>query len=231
MNRVRAWALLALAFAPSSSTLNAQAPPEIVALNSVGSDFRPVLQVTPLGPDLLARIKAISWHEGCPVPPGDLRELDVSFWNFGGQPATGTLVVHKDVASDLIAIFGELFQHGFMIERMETVENFGGSDDLSMQANNTSAFNCRDVTGQPGKFSNHSWGRAVDINPLTNPYVKGGQVLPPQGKAFLDRTRAYPGTILPGSFIVRLFERHGWTWGGDWKDVKDYQHFEKPEKR
>jgi len=96
---------------------------------------------------------------------------------------------------------------------------------------NTSAFNCRDTTGRPGVFSNHSWGRAIDINPLTNPYLKGDKVLPPAGKAFLDRTRASPGAILAGSFIVNLFQKRGWTWGGSWKDRQDYQHFEKPDRR
>lgn len=86
------------------------------------------------------------------------------------------------------------------------------------------------MTGQPGRFSNHSWGRAIDINPLTNPYVKGDKVLPPEGRQFLDRTRAYPGAILAGSWVVKLFEEHGWTWGGSWTDRKDYQHFEKPDR-
>jgi hypothetical protein len=99
-----------------------------------------------------------------------------------------------------------------------------------MAANNTSAFNCRDITGTVGRFSNHSWGRAVDINPLTNPYVKGDSVLPPTGRAYLDRTQSHPGSILRGSLIVKEFESRGWTWGGTWTDRKDYQHFEKPAK-
>ena len=210
------------------ANLHAQGPPEILALTTSAGDFQPVFRENAIGPELMARIQATTWHAGCPVPPGDLRQLRLSFWNFGGVPSTGTLIVHKDAAADLIEIFGELFRHGFLIERMEPAENFGGSDERSMEANNTSAFNCRDITGQPGKFSNHSWGRAVDINPRTNPYVKGDQVLPPPGGQFLDRSRAYPGAILAGSFVVRRFEERGWTWGGNWKDRQDYQHFEKP---
>ncbi len=209
-------------------TATAQAPPEIIALTSSAHDFRPVFESRPINSDLLARMKAATWHPGCPVPAGDLRELHISFWNFGGQPATGILIAQKDVTPELLEIFRELFQHGFLIERMQPIENFDGNDDRSMQANNTSAFNCRDVTGAPGKFSNHSWGRAVDINPLINPYLKGDQVLPPAGRQYLDRTRAYPGAILAGGFIVKLFESRGWTWGGSWTDRKDYQHFEKP---
>ena len=214
-----------------STAVVAEEPPEIVALTSTAGYFRPLFESTPVAAELRQRQQGSTWHEGCPVEPRNLRELRVSYWDFGGRPATGALVVHKDVAAEVTVIFRELFQHGFLIERMEPVENFGGSDDRSMEANNTSAFNCRDVTGQPGKFSNHSWGRAIDINPLTNPYVKAQTVLPPQGRAFLDRLRAYPGGILAGSFAVKLFESRGWTWGGSWQDRKDYQHFERPERR
>jgi len=209
----------------------AQEPPEIVALTSAASDFRPLFESGALNSELRQKIASTTWHAGCPVSPDDLRELRVSYWDFGGRPATGSLVVHREAAAELASIFRELFRHGFLIERMEPVEHFGGSDDASMEANNTSAFNCRDVTGQPGEFSNHSWGRAIDINPLTNPYTKGQTVLPPHGRNFLDRSRAYPGAILADSFIVRLFESRGWTWGGRWQDRKDYQHFEKPDRK
>jgi D-alanyl-D-alanine carboxypeptidase-like protein len=213
------------------SSLRAQPPPEIVALTSAAASLQPVFHVQAIAPQLLSTDKTTTWHQGCPVPPEDLRELHVAYWNYGGQPAMGVLIVHHSVASDLSAIFAQLFRHGFLIEHMEPVENFGGSDDRSMEANNTSAFNCRDITGEPGKFSNHSWGRAIDINPLTNPYVKGESVFPPAGKAFLDRSRAYPGAILARSFAAGLFAEHGWVWGGSWKDRKDYQHFEKPAPR
>lgn len=172
-----------------------------------------------------------SWHAGCPVTPADLRQVRLPYRDFSGHSRTGTLIVHKDVAAEVLQIFDQLFDRGFPIAGMEPVEKFGGSDDRSMEANNTSAFNCRDITGQPGRFSNHSWGRAIDINPLTNPYVKGDKILPPQGREFLDRTKAYPGGIQADGFVVKLFEAHGWTWGGSWTDRKDYQHFEKPDRR
>ena len=184
--------------------------------------------IAPLTPAFLQTLRQTTWHAGCPVSPDDLRQVTIPYWNFSGVPARGTLIVHRDLAEEVSAIFGELFAHRFPIEKMEPIENYGGSDDRSMEANNTSAFNCRDITGQPGKFSNHSWGRAIDINPLTNPYVKGEKVLPPGGRAYLDRTKAYPGGILAGSFVVKVFEKHGWTWGGKWPDRQDYQHFEKP---
>jgi len=180
-----------------------------------------------LSGDLLEKVRTTTWHQGCPIAPEELSVLQVPYLDFSGKQQSGTLIVNSKLAPELSTIFHELYRHHFQIERMEPVEHFGGSDDRSMEANNTSAFNCRDITGQKGKFSNHSWGRAIDINPLTNPYVKGERVLPEQGRAYLDRTIEHPGSILAGSFAVKLFERHGWTWGGAWPDRQDYQHFEK----
>ncbi len=199
-------------------------PPEVVTHKKAPFTGR----IEPISAPLLAKMRATTWHEGCPVSPDDLRQLTLSYWNFDQMPMTGVLVVDKDVAEQVVGIFRELFEHGFLIEKMTPVEDYQGSDDASMAANNTSAFNCRDVTGQPGKFSNHSWGRAIDVNPLTNPYVKGDKVLPPAGKQYLDRTKAFPGSILADSFIVKRFAEKGWTWGGSWSSPKDYQHFEKP---
>ncbi len=176
---------------------------------------------------MLAKIRHTTWHPGCPVAPEDLRQLTLTYLDFEGARRTGILLVNKDLASETLRIFRSLLDRGFMIERMEPVENFGGDDDASMAADNTSAFNCRDATGKPGIFSNHSWGRAIDINPLINPYVKGSKVLPPGGRGYLDRTREHKGSILKDGFVVDEFEKAGWTWGGNWPDRQDYQHFEK----
>jgi hypothetical protein len=173
-------------------------------------------------------MRETTWHAGCPVPLDDLRLLDLTYWDFNGIPRQGLLIVHKDVAADTAYLFQRLYQHGFLIDGMRPVEEYNGSDDASMAANNTSSFNCRDVTGSPGRFSNHSWGRAIDINPLTNPMVLHGKPLPPEGARYLDRALASSGAILDGSFIVQLFHERGWTWGGEWSNP-DYQHFEKPE--
>lgn len=209
---------------------NAQTP-EIVALTRAFPGLRPLVRSEPLRAEFLGSVRASTWHSGCPVSPEDLRVLTVSYWSFGGTPAHGELVVNREVAAEVRDIFTELFEHGFLIEKMQPVEEFGGNDDRSMEANNTSAYNCRDVTGVKGKFSNHSWGRAIDINPLTNPYVKGEKVLPAAGRGYLDRARAYPGGILADSFAVKAFAKRGWAWGGQWTDRQDYQHFEKPDKK
>jgi hypothetical protein len=179
---------------------------------------------------LLARVKATTWHMGCPVGPEALRVLQIDYIGYDGNTHNGQLIVDKDVAGEVLKIFRTLYAEKFPIEKVSPVENYEGSDDRSMEANNTSAFNCRDVTGQPGKFSNHSWGKAIDINPLTNPYIKGTTVLPPGGRQHLDRTKSETGIIKADSPIVKLFQKAGWTWGGTWTDRKDYQHFEKPER-
>ncbi len=203
----------------------------LVAIAAGLQAAQPVFRIDPVPAAASGQMDGISWHRGCPVEREDLRQLTVTYVDFSGKPAQGVLYVHKDVAGELKTIFQALYKARFQIEKMVPVEDYKGSDDASMAANNTSAFNCRDVTGRTGQFSNHSWGRAVDINPLTNPYVKGDTVLPPAGRQYLDRTKAFPGSILRDDLIVKLFESKGWTWGGRWGDRQDYQHFEKPERR
>jgi len=174
-----------------------------------------------------------SWHpgRGCPSQ-ANLVLLSVPFRNFAGQTAMGELVVAKSVAAAVSRIFSEIYRTGaFRIERMERVDKYGGSDDASMAANNTSAFNCRTVAGSPN-LSAHALGLAIDINPIQNPYVRGAEVDPPQGRAFdslakrqAAHDRGEPGIILPGGAAVAAFKQHGWKWGGEWTTLKDYQHF------
>jgi hypothetical protein len=181
-----------------------------------------------LTPEFIEVMKRTTWHAGCPVAPNELALLTPAYVDYAGRSREGNLIVNRAVAKEVEGIFRELYRKKFPIEKMQPIEDYGGSDDRSMAANNTSAFNCRDKTGQPGKFSNHSWGRAIDINPLTNPYVNGDTVLPAAGRAYLDRTKRYRGGIEQDGIVVELFRKHGWAWGGEWKDRQDYQHFERP---
>lgn len=164
-----------------------------------------------------------SYRSGCPVPLSDLRYLTMTYLGFDGRPHTGELVVSARVADDVVTAFRELYRHRFPIRQMRLVDDFGGSDDASMAADNTSAFNCRPVTGGGGS-SEHSYGEAIDINPLENPYLSGDTVLPPGGAAYLDRPDA-PGVIHPGDVVVGAFAGIGWTWGGTWSSPVDLQHF------
>jgi hypothetical protein len=169
-----------------------------------------------------------SWREGCPVGPEQLRLVQLTVLGLDGRAHLGELVVATDVVRDVVGAFAELYHHRYPIERMETVEKYGADDDLSMEANNTSAFNCRPITGGTA-WSNHSYGRAIDVNPVLNPYISSsGTVYPPNGAPYADRTRTDPGLIHADDSTVRSFESRGWEWGGYWDTPVDYQHFEKP---
>jgi hypothetical protein len=175
--------------------------------------------------ELVAADLPASWRPGCPVPVEDLRAIDASFWGFDGAVHEGRIVVAAEVVDDIVGVPGDLFAARYPIERMQPVDAYGGSDDASVEADNTSAFNCRFATGSTSRWSEHAYGRAVDLNPLVNPYVTAATVLPPQSQAFLDRTRADPGVIHDGDPAVVAFESRGWVWGGRWSTTKDYQHF------
>jgi len=166
-----------------------------------------------------------TYRAGCPVPPEDLRLLVMSYRTFDGRDAEGEMVVHEDWAGPVVSVFHELYEQGFPIARMQLVDEFQGSDDRSMEANNTSAFNCRAVTGRPGVWSQHSYGGAIDINPVQNPYISsGGTVLPAAGAEYVDRSRMAPGMIHASDCTVQAFADIGWYWGGAWTSPKDYQH-------
>jgi len=183
------------------------------------------MSIQPLDVGVRARmIAAGSWRRGCPTSLDDLRLLTVSFWGFDEQAHTGLLVVNRDAANAIATAMRALFRARFPIRRMGPVESYGASDDRSMAADNTSAFNCRPVEGT-GVWSQHAYGRAIDINPRENPEVTGGRVLPPNGWAFVDRARRGRGMIRPEGVVVRAFAAVGWGWGGSWHSLKDYQHF------
>ncbi|HLL69713.1 MAG TPA: M15 family metallopeptidase [Micromonosporaceae bacterium] len=169
-----------------------------------------------------------SWRAGCPVGPDQLRLLRLSYRGFDRQAHVGTLVVHESVAADVITVFGTLFREGFAIRQMVPVDAYGGSDSASMAADNTSGFNCRHAVA-PGtpRWSAHAYGRAIDVNPVENPYLDRGSVLPPAGAAYLDRSRHRPGMATSGGVLVRAFAAVGWSWGGRWSAAPDYQHFSK----
>jgi len=166
-----------------------------------------------------------TWRTGCPVGPEALRLVSLTYVTFDGGTATGELIIAADLVDDVVDAFAELYAARFPIRRMTTIDAYGGDDDASMADDNTSAFNCREVTGGTG-FSQHAHGVAIDINPRENPYVRGEVVLPPDGVDYLDRARGRAGMILDGDPVVRAFTSRGFEWGGAWTTLKDYQHFE-----
>ena len=178
--------------------------------------------------EMAAEMTGVSWKEGCPVPIADLRRVRLTFWGFDGRRHRGELIVHEDVANGVVDVFHTLYKAHFPINKMRRVDFYGASDDASMADDNTSAFNCRPITGSANGFSVHSYGKAIDINTVENPYVKGSTVLPPAGRAFTDRSDVRPGMIVHGDTVWTAFQAHGFEWGGDWTSLKDYQHFEFP---
>jgi hypothetical protein len=176
----------------------------------------------PLPAAVRQEMTGVSWREGCPVHLDDLALLEIAHWDMAGGRARGELVVAARVADDVLGAFGRLYDLRFPIERMRRVDHYDADDDRSMADNNTSAFNCRPVAGT-SRFSQHSYGTAIDINPVQNPYVRGERVAPPAGRDYLDRSEVRPGMLVPGP-AVRAFKDLGWGWGGDWRSAKDYQH-------
>jgi hypothetical protein len=165
-----------------------------------------------------------SWRPGCPVALRDLRLLTLSYRRFDGKARLGRLIVHADVAHDMVEVFRTLYRARFPIRRMVPVDAYGASDFRSIEADNTSAFNCRFVDGT-NRWSEHAYGRAIDVNPIENPYVSSGRTSHPASVRYLDRSRRRPGMAHEGGVLVRAFDGIGWGWGGRWTSVKDYQHF------
>ena len=169
-----------------------------------------------------------SWHPGCPVGPSALRAVRVAYWDFGGRRRVGTIVVDRAVTGDVVRVFALLYRARFPIRSMAPVAAYGGSDDRSMAADNTSGFNCRyAVAPGPKRWSVHAYGEAIDVNTVENPYLEGGRVLPPAGAAFRDRSHLRPGMAVAGGTLVRAFASAGWLWGGRWAGSPDWQHFSK----
>jgi len=166
-----------------------------------------------------------SWHPGCPVPLRDLRLLRLTYVGFDGRAHHGQLVVHRWYAEGFVHVFRRLYEEGFPIRRMRLVDHYDADDDRSMAADNTSAFNCRLRAGSSTEWSQHAYGRAIDVNTVENPFVTPTHVSPPAGVAYVDRTQQLPGMIHLHDEVWWAFRAIGWEWGGRWQGTIDYQHF------
>lgn len=187
-----------------------------------------VFEKSAIPEDIKTKMWNVTISEKSVVTYEDLSYLTVTFMGYDGTAKKGNLIVDADIADEVLTIFRELYEAEFPIEKIKLPSEYGGSDELSMQDNNTSAFNDRPIEGS-GALSYHQLGRAIDINPLVNPYIRfsDGEVLPTTAHKYLDRALDETGMIKPDSICVEIFKKYGWTWGGDWNSVKDYQHFEK----
>ena len=190
--------------------------------------------ISKITPEVKKRmIQGHSWRKGCPVPLENLRYLTIKYIDFNGDTQHGEMIVHKSVASDVVSIFNKLYQIQYPIRKMKLVSVYKGSDWQSIEADNTSAFNCRNATGSK-KWSKHSYGKAIDLNPIENPYIsRSGRIAHKASLQYrrrdhtLDMRPENWALLLKNDQATQIFKKYGWKWGGEWSGVKDYQHFSK----
>jgi hypothetical protein len=189
--------------------------------------------ISQITPEIKKRmINGNSWREGCPVALKDLRYLRIKHIDFNGEDQMGEMIVHKDVSVEVTEIFEALYNEGYPINKMRLVSDYKGSDWQSIESDNTSAFNFRKATGSK-KWSKHSYGKAIDINPIENPYIsRKGYISHKASETYRKRvhkkfTYSDRAVLLKNDKAVKIFKKYGWKWGGDWSGVKDYQHFSK----
>ena len=183
------------------------------------------------GAQVQQRIMGISYQENDNISMQELRYLRVLHMGVDGQTHIGELLVNASIADEVLEIMQQLYENAYVIEKMVLVDAYGADDELSMEDNNTSAFNYREIAGS-NRMSRHSLGLAIDINPKYNPYVthksNGETVISPNNAAeYADRSGEFAYKIDENDLCCKLFTEHGFTWGGSWNSVKDYQHFEK----
>jgi len=203
----------------------------IFSLTSLYAEYQ--LNISHITPQIKKRmIKGNSWRKGCPVSLNNLRYLRVKHINFNGEEKMGEIIVHKEVSVEVAEIFEALYKTDYPIRKMRLVSDYKGNDWQSIESDNTSAFNCRLATGSK-KWSKHSYGKAIDINPIENPYIsRKGYISHKASANYRKRVHqkssyADKAILLKNDQAVQIFKKYGWKWGGDWSGVKDYQHFSK----
>ena len=187
--------------------------------------------VSPIPDSIFKLMQGKTYKANCTIPRSELRYLRCLHIDRNGRSIVGEMVVNKAIANDVLDIFRQLYLAKYPIERMRLIDYWDANDERAMRANNSSSFNFRFVS-HTHTVSKHGKGMAIDINTLYNPYHKrlknGKEVIEPAtGKPYLDRSQQHPYMIKRGDLCYRLFNQKGFRWGGDWKSMKDYQHFEK----
>lgn len=202
-------------------------------INAIFEEVEPTNEVEekifaygPIPDHIVERIMGVSYVENEHITIEDLAYIQISHWGFDEEVHIGELIVNAHVAEEVVEIFRELFAAKYPIEKMKLIDEYGADDNLSMMDNNSSAFCYREVAGSKGKLSKHSYGLAIDINPVQNPYIKENIILPSIGEEYLHREEFRTGMIVEGDICYDAFTSRGWTWGGNWNTLKDYQHFE-----
>lgn len=201
--------------------------------NGAGMDritYRDGFYQETLSDTLIERITGSSYHENDDISLNQLRFLHVLYYDFNNEIKDGELICNKQIADDLLEIFSTLYDNAYQIDKIQLIDVYDADDDLSCADDNTACFNYRVVAGST-TLSKHALGMAIDINPFYNPYVTypdGKERISPAGsEVYADRSNDNPHMIRKGDLCYQLFIDHGFTWGGEWKSLKDYQHFQK----
>ncbi|MGL5754237.1 MAG: M15 family metallopeptidase [Paraclostridium sp.] len=189
-------------------------------------EFKPIFTQSIIPDDIYNKMIGKSIPNKNEVDISTLSYLKITHYGFDDKTHLGEMIVNKDVAKEVLDIFKELYEKKYPIDKIKLIDEYDAQDDLSMKDNNTSAFCYREISGSK-VLSNHSKGMAIDINPLINPMVKKNIVSPEEGEKYIDREVNTKGMIIKGDACYEAFAKRGWTWGGDWDTLKDYQHFEK----
>lgn len=160
----------------------------------------------------------------------ELNYLHILYYDFENEVQEGEIICNKAIRDDLLEVFQELYEAKYQLCSVRLVDDFDANDEMSMEANNTSCFNYREIR-DTGVLSRHGLGLAIDINPLNNPCVIGDSYEPLTAGEFVDRSKDFDHKIDEDDLAYKLLTEHGFFWGGNWKSVKDYQHFEIPAKK
>jgi len=230
------------AAAPAASPTNASSPTPSAtgpsgstgtpAPETERSGFKGKVDTLPAG--LAAQMRGTTWQPGCPVPLEDLRLLHFNYWGFDHILHRGPMVVNASVADDVLWVFKQLYDAEFPIKKVGLTtpfhpKAFAQHRRINSHRSVTASFNCRPVVtalGPADTFSQHSYGLAIDLNPVQNPYVTSdGFVRNRAAEPYLDRSRTLEGMVHQDDVVFRSFAAIGWSWGGDWSGDKDYMHF------
>ena len=191
-----------------------------------GSD-NPIFTMEPLPEYIKEIIRGSSFHDTTPFSYCFLTYLTITHVDFYGKYRLGNMIVAAEIGEEVLDIFREIFEYRFPISRMRLIDFYSASDYLSMADNNSVGFNFRYIAGTR-ILSRHALGRAIDINPIQNPYIRGNTIWPPAGASYADRENIRPGMIIRGDIVYQAFISRGWIWGGNWRVPRDYHHFERP---
>jgi hypothetical protein len=170
---------------------------------------------------------AKTYHSGCPVGPSKLSTIRMNFYGRDGKMHRGVLIVRSDLTTEANRGFATALAHRYPVAKMNNPNVYGGNDPVQMEANNSSAFNCRKVVGNPYRMSPHSYGIAIDVNTVQNPYRdRNGKWWPENGKPYIKRSPRRPGMLFSDSYLTKSLRGDDFFWGGFWNPGRDYQHFQ-----